>query len=185
MAMTLISTNPDSSDVASVTFTSGIDSTYKLYIFKWYDIHSEADSGVNLLFNGSVDGGSNYNVTKTTTFFRSIHNEANSSASLDYEASFDIAQGTGGQAVSIYLFAGNDESAAGELYLFNPSNTTYVKHFYSRSLSYQGAAGSGTDYGTNDVFTAGYFNNTNDIDAVEFKLSSGNMNGVIKMYGVS
>ena len=177
--MTLITTNT-SSNAASSSFTSGIDSTYKLYIFKFYDVNPATD-GTDFTFNGSIDGGSNYNVTKTTTFFRAYHSEDDSQNGLDYEAGEDIAQGTGFQNLSIYCGSAADESSAGELWLFNPSNTTYVKHFYSKVAMYQGGEG---DPSTQNIFTAGYFNDTNDIDAVQFKMSSGNMDAVIKMYGV-
>jgi hypothetical protein len=179
MAMTLITTNT-SSNAATSDFTSGIDSTYKLYIFKFYDVNPATD-GTDFTFNGSIDGGSNYNVTKTTSIFRAFHGENDSNTGLDYEAVEDIAQGTGFQNLSFYCGADADEHTAGTLWLFNPSNTTYVKHFYSTVQMIQG--GEGID-STQNIFTAGYFNDTNDIDAVQFKMSSGNMDAVIKMYGV-
>ena len=177
MAMTLITTNPDSTDVATVSFTSSIDSTYKLYIFKFYDINAATDQ-TNFTFQGSIDAGSNYNVTITSTAFDAYHDEADGTAEMVYETGNDQAQGTAFQIIGRYLGNGADESCAGELFLFNPSNTTYVKHFYSRLNLYMA-----NDY-TQDVFTAGYFNTTDNIDAIQFKMASGNMDGVIKMYGV-
>ena len=176
MAMTLITTETASSS-ASLDFTSSIDNTYKLYIFKFIDIHPATDSTM-LMFNGSIDGGSNYNVTKTTTVFRAYHNEAGNVNVLGYETGNDIAEGTGYQSIVEGIGNENDESGAGTLWLFNPSNTTYVKHFIS-TMQY-------SDSGNLSVngFIAGYFNNTNDIDAVQFKMSSGNFDGTIKMYGV-
>jgi len=176
MAMTLITTNT-SSDAATSDFTSSIDSTYKLYIFKFYDVNPATDA-VHFTFNGSIDGGSIYNVTKTTTNFTAYHNEDDSGPTLGYSTGDDLAQGTGFQPLTSTIGNGVDESAAGELYLFNPASTTYVKHFYSRLNAYQ--AGNYTV----EVYAAGYFNDTNDIDAIQFKMSSGNMDGVIKMYGV-
>ena len=174
--MVLLSTQT-ASNAASVSFTSGIDSTYKLYIFKFYDVNPATDTQ-QLMFNGSIDGGSNYNVTKTTTNFTAYHNEDDSGPTLGYSAGDDLAQGTGFQPLTTTIGNGADESAAGTLWLFNPSNTTYVKHFYSRLNAYQ--AGNYTV----EVYAAGYFNDTNDIDAIQFKMSSGNMDSVIKMYGV-
>ena len=175
--MTLISTSTASSS-ASLDITSSIDNTYKLYIFKFIDIHPATNSTM-LMFNGSIDGGSNYNVTKTTTVFRAYHNEADSTAVLGYETGNDIAEGTGYQTILEGIGNENDESGAGTLWLFNPSNTTYVKHFYATLASYHGS-----NYETNQ-FTAGYFNTTDNIDAVSFKMSSDNMDaGTIKMYGV-
>ena len=178
MAMTLIADNTaDTTDLASVSFTSGIDSTYKLYIFKFYDVNPATDAAL-FTFNGSIDAGSNYNVTKTSTFFRAIHDEGDSTAALQYMTANDEAQSTAFQDIVESLGSGADESAAGELFLFNPSNTTYVKHFYSTTQSYHDS-----DFSMQG-FAGGYFNTTDNIDAIQFKMSSGNMDGVIKMYGV-
>ena len=176
MAMTLITTNTESGDATS-SFTSSIDSTYKLYIFKFIDINPATD-GADLGFNGSIDAGSNYNVTKTTTFIRADHDEADSETQLIYQPEYDIAQGTGFQDIIKDTGNGADESGAGTLWLFNPSSTTYVKHFYCTTQLYH------KDNGSMHAFVAGYFNTTSDIDAVQFKMSTGNFDGTIKMYGV-
>ena len=176
MAMTLITTNT-SSNVASSSFTSSIDSTYKLYIFKFYDVNPATD-GAAFRFNGSIDGGSNYNVTKTTTYFAASNNEADTSSELIYETSYDLAQSTAYKQLIRDIGNGGDESGAGTLWLFNPSNTVYVKHFYSVTNDYY--------YGNYSMsaYTSGFFNTTDNIDAIDFKMSSGNMDAVIKMYGV-
>ena len=176
MAMTLITTNTPSG-AASSSFTSSIDSTYKLYIFKFIDINPATDN-VNFTFNGSIDGGSNYNVTKTTTMFHAFHDEADSTTGLAYEASYDHAQQTGDQILIAGLGNGADESGVGVLHLFNPSSTTYVKHFYANINGYLHG-----NY-THNAIPAGYFNTTDNIDAIQFKMSSGNFDGTIKMYGV-
>ena len=177
MGMTLLTTNPDSTDVATVSFTSGIDSTYKLYIFQYYGINPATDDA-NFTFQASIDSGSNYNLTITSSFFMAYHTEADAGA-ITYLTGEDQAQGTAFQVISHDIGNGADESGAGELFLFNPSNATYVKHFYSRSMNYQSANTA------QDEYCGGYFNTTSDIDAVQFKFDSGNMDGVIKMYGVS
>ena len=177
--MTHITTNT-TSGAASSSFTSGIDSTYKLYIFKYYDVNPASASGA-LQFQGSIDGGSNYNVTMTSTFFRARHNENDDETGLDYMTGYDRPQNTGFQWMSIGTSADADASLSGELYLFNPSNTTYVKHFYG-TTSEMGTADP-TAYAFNSYY-AGYFNNTNDIDAVQFTVGGGNFDAVIKMYGV-
>jgi len=177
MAMTLITTNT-SSNAASSSFTSSIDSTYKLYVFKFYDINPANDDNA-FQFNGSIDGGSNYNVTKTTTLFKADHEEDDASAALAYDTENDLAQSTAFQSLGVLVGNGADESAAGTLWLFNPSNTTYVKHFYATTSLY-----SGSNPLARTSYVAGYFNNTNDIDAVQFKFASGNFDGTIKMYGV-
>jgi len=176
MAMTLITTNPDSTDVASVEFTSGIDNTYKLYIFSFYDINPEEDSS-DFSVNFSTDGGDNYDMTKTTTAFLAYNGESGGS-NLLYQPAYDLAQSTAGQILAVAGGGGADESSAGTLWLFNPSNTTYVKHFYSTVSSY---------FQGDEMYQwhwSGYINSTDDVDAVEFKMDSGNMDGVIKMYGV-
>tara|TARA_Y100001951_G_scaffold241_1_gene175 strand:- start:676 stop:1209 length:534 start_codon:yes stop_codon:yes gene_type:complete len=176
MAMTLITTNTSSGD-ASSDFTASIDSTYKLYIFKFYDVNPATDD-VYFRFQGSTNGGSSYGVTKTTTFFESRHLEDDSVATLAYLTNAHRAQSTGAHSIVFGVGSGADESCAGELFLFNPSNTTYMKHFYSTMNVYLYSNGSAQD------FTAGYFNTTSAINAMQFATSSGNMDGVIKMYGV-
>ena len=179
-AMNLLETQTASSS-STLSFTSNIDSTYKEYVFKFYDIHTNADQ-VDLTFNGSIDTGSNYNVTKTTTFFESFHNEGDSSAEVGYLAGADLAQSTAFQPLASGLGNANDESLGGTLHLFNPSDTTFVKNFISIiNQSYRiGLPGS------INQFVAGYFNTTSAIDAVQFKMESGNIDaGVIKLYGIS
>ena len=176
MAMTLITTNTPSG-ASSSSFTSSIDSTYKLFIFKFININP-ANDGVNLTFQTSTDGGSSYGVTATTTYFGADHNENDSNPSLQYITSGDLAQGTGYQRLSQAVGNGADESASGEIYLFNPSNTTYVKHFYTRCQGY------GFGNTTDDMYAAGYFNTTSAINAIDFKMTAGNLDGTIKMYGV-
>ena len=166
----------DYSNASAAAITSGIDSTYGEYIFSFYNINPASD--VVFQFNGSIDGGSNYNVAKTSTLFRANHEESNANAVLAYAADNDEAQGTGYQDFVPQVSSGTDENCAGTLHLFNPSSTTYVKHFYSRI---------DTVYASTydmDCFAAGYFNTTSAINAIDFKMSSGNFDGTIKMWGV-
>jgi len=177
--MNLITTNTISSGVSSSSFTSNIDSTYDTYLFKYVNLHPASD-GVGVSFNLSIDGGSNYNVTKTTTFFEAQHSEDDSAASSSYQTSLDIAQGTGYQQICQYIGTDNDQSGSGELFLFSPSNTTFVKHFIARGNAYF------ANDKTCDNFSAGYANTTSAINAIDFKFTSGNIDsGVIKMYGLS
>jgi len=177
-SMVLISTQTASSS-ATLSFTSGITSTYKEYIFKFTDIHPATDS-VDFQFNLSIDSGSNYNVTKTTTFFRAYNFEDDSSAAVQYQTNEDLGQGTGFQSLADRVGNDADASCAGTLHLFDPSNTVGVKHFFSRFNRMF------SDPVTADDFMAGYANTTSAVDAVQFKFSSGNIDaGTIKMYGVS
>ena len=177
-SMNLISTQTASSS-STISFTSGIDSTYDEYVFKFYNIHPATDN-TNFTFNLSADGGSNYNVTKTTTFFNAYHKEDDSDAGLTYDTSRDLAQSTSFQPLSHGAGNDNDQNLGGTLYLFNPSSTTFVKHFMATiNLN------EFRDY-CNTGFTAGYGNTTSAVNAVQFKYASGNIDsGVIKLYGIS
>ena len=175
---TLISTST-ASDSSSVDITSGIDSTYDEYMFVFTDIGPATDA-THLSFQVNAVAGSGFNETITSTFFNAYHNEADDpGATVEYNASYDLAQATGFQNISLGVGADSDQSTSGFLHLFDPSNTTFVKHFIVRFNSYEG-----TDYSTN-YFTAGYFNTTTAIDEISFKMSSGNFDGVIQMYGIS
>jgi len=176
MAMKLITTNSGTNQTA-FSFTSGIDSTYKLYIFKMFDVNPATDSA-DFQFNGSIDAGSNYNVTKTTTFFHANHSEADDVATLAYEGEYDLAQSTAFQDIMKDIGNDADSSGVGTLWLFNPSNTTYVKHWYCTTQIHH------PDSQSRQSFIGGYFNDTNDIDAVQFKMNTGNFDGTVKMYGV-
>ena len=175
----LLATNNITSGVAASAFTSGLTSTYGEYIFKFYTMHP-ATNDVYFEFNVSIDGGSNYNVVKTTTFFQAQHSEDNSEAGLSYKNGDDLAQGTGYVRLATNLGNDADQHCAGELHLFNPASTTYVKHFYSRAVTpHSGDL-------TNDAFIGGYANTTTAVNAISFQMSSGNIDiGKIKMWGVT
>ena len=177
-AMTLLSTQTASSS-ATLSFTSGIDSTYKEYVFRFYDIHPATND--TELQVGFRDGGTNYDATKTTSYFNALHYENDSSTSLAYVTGHDQAQSTSFlKIITTGLGNDNDQSCVGELHLFDPASTTFVKNFYSR-----GTAAHQEDL-TQDVYVAGYINTTTAIDGVQFKMSSGNIDsGVIKLYGIS
>ena len=175
--MTLLSTQTASSS-SSLSFTSGIDSTYDAYCFRFFDIHPQTDS-THFQFNMSTDNGSNYNVTKTSTSFYAYHNEGDTDASLGYTTAQDLAQSTAYQRLTPDSGNDADQVSSGELWLYNPSSTTYVKHFMSRANSSHQA-----DYSM-DWYIAGYGNTTSSVNAINFQMSSGNIDaGTIKLYGV-
>ena len=177
MAMTLITTNT-SSNAATSDFTSSIDSTYKLYIFKFIDVNPATDN-TYFGWQANASGQSGYNEVITSTGFAAYHAEDDSGTpNIAYRGDSDLAQGTGLQYASSSIGNGSDESLTGEMFLFNPSNTTYVKHFYSRTSSYF------EDDKAWDHFNAGYINVTAAITNIQFKMTSGNIDAVIKMYGV-
>ena len=178
-AMVLLATETASSS-ATIDFTDNIDSTYDEYVFKFIDIHP-ATNTANFTVNFR-DGSTAYDATKTTTFFWAYHDEGDTETALAYVTSRDVAQGTGFQDITGSLGNDNDECCSGELHLYDPSNTTFVKHFISRSSLVETTSGG---YAM-DVNVAGYCNVTAAIDGVQFKFSSGNIDaGTIKMYGVN
>ena len=178
-SLVLLETQTASSS-STISFTSNIDSTYKEYIFKFIDIHPSADN-INFTFNMSVDSGSNYNVTKTTTFFEAYHKEDGSDQYLAIADGRDLAQSTAFQQLNGGGVQNeNDGSISGYLKIFEPSSTTFVKHFISSSMS----NAHNNHYAWNS-FVAGYGNTTSAVDAVQFKMSSGDIDaGTIKLYGV-
>ena len=175
-ASKLLSTQTASSS-ASISFTSGIDATYKEYIWKFININAATDQA-NFTFQASTDGGSSYGVTLTTTFIMAYHEESDGDAGLQYQGGLDLAQSTDFQIIYYYLGNGSDECGSGELHLFNPASTTYVKNWYARGNA--NISGARSD----DDMPAGYFNTTTALNAIQFKMTSGNFDGTIKMYGV-
>tara|TARA_R100001224_G_scaffold31633_1_gene17466 strand:- start:640 stop:1284 length:645 start_codon:yes stop_codon:yes gene_type:complete len=170
------------SSSANLSFVHGssdvvLDSTYPIYKFEFINIHPATDNA-HFQFNFR-DGDTDYDAVKTTTAFESYQNEAGTSSALTYQATNDIAQGTGFQDIATDVGNGNDESCAGTLHLFNPSSTTFVKHFIATGNMYNGG-----DFTVND-YVAGYCNTTTAIDGVQFKCDSGNIDaGTIKLYGI-
>ena len=185
-SMTFISKTTISSPVSSVQFTSGIDNTYKEYIFLLVNLHPNSNSEPDIKINFSSDGGSNYNVTKTTTAFYADHNESGSSSGLQYIGDVDLAQSTGGQFIGYNLEESDaDSSLSGIVHLFNPSDTTFVKHFIINLNMMH------LEPQSNNYYIAGYCNTTSAINAVNFtgeysEGSSGNIDsGEIILYGIN
>jgi hypothetical protein len=178
-SLVLISEQTASSS-SDIQFTSGIDSTYKEYIFKFINIHPASTGAFQVNF--SADGGSNYNVTKTSSGFQAYHREDGSATALSYASSLHVAQGTGEQMIAGgSVVNDNDNAVSGQMHLFDPSSTTFVKHYITIANSFDS---SSPPY-TQNQFSAGYCNTTSAINAVRFKFGSGNIDaGTIKMYGV-
>jgi hypothetical protein len=165
------------SNSASISFTSGLNSTYKVYKFVFSSIHPRTDN-VFFEFNLSTDGGSNYNATKTTTAFDAYHAENDTYAGLAYQGGDDLAQSTSYQHLCQEVGSDADQSNAGTLTLFNPASTTYVKHFLSNFNS-----AKPDDFSIN-LFIAGYANTTSAVNAINFRMSSGNFDGTIYLYAI-
>ena len=175
-ALNLISTQTASSS-STIDFTSGIDSTYKEYIFKFINMHPSAN-GQNFGFQADTGTNTNYNQTITSTFFEAVHGEDGSGGALSYKTAKDQAQATGLQSLG-QPNNNDDASISGTLHLLDPSNSTFVKHFIARANLNESSTQS-------DNFIAGYINTATAITRVQFKSSSGTLDsGVIKLYGVS
>ena len=177
-SLTHIATQTASSS-ASISFTSGIDSTYKEYVFFFNNIHPATDD-VDLTFQVDTGTNTNYNQTITSTTFQVFHGEDGSSGSMGYKDNRDQAQGTGFQPICQDIGNANDESMSGYLHLYNPSDTTFVKHFM----------GIGTNVYSGDasiqIYSAGYINTTTAITRVQFKMDSGNIDsGDILLFGLN
>jgi len=172
------------SSSATLSFVNGtsdvvLDSTYKEYMFIFNDIHPSEDNR-NFGFTMSIDGGSNYNVAKTTTIFYSYHDESDNTPGIVYNGGKDLAEGTGNQMVLVETGNDNDQSASGFLHLFNPSSTTFVKNFISVGNSYEATNNNQNSY------VAGYGNTTSAVNAIQFSMSSGNIDaGTVQLFGVN
>ena len=175
--LTLLTTATASSS-STLDFTSSINSTYNSYLFKFYDIHPSANAK-SLTFQTDTGTNTNYNITCTTTAIKAYHNEPDSQTQLDYDTQYDAAQSTSFINLAEEIMSNNDSSVSGTLTIFNPSSSTFVKHFMSDMHGMR-----------NDVYAwrfmkAGYFNTTTALTRFQFKLNSGNIDaGTIKMYGV-
>jgi len=163
---------------STINFTSGIDDTYDEYVFKFYNIHPSVDNHI-FEFQGNAAGGSGYNETITSSSFRAYHSEADSS-SLGYLAGDDLAQGTDHQHLANGVGNGNDESLSGELWIFEPSSTNFMKHFMARCSFYE-AGNMAVDH-----YTAGYINTASAIDEIQFRMASGDIDsGSISLFGIT
>ena len=178
-AHTLIATATASSS-SSLTFTSGIDSTYDVYEFEFINLHAATNS-VFFQFQVNATDGADYNDSAiTSTFYAAYHDESDGFAAVGYEAGDDFQQSTSDIRLTKWVANGNDESLSGKLTLYAPSSTTYVKHFMSRIANLK------IEEAISDTSVAGYINDTTAIDDIKFQMSSGNIDtGVIKMYGLA
>ena len=179
--MTLIKEQTASAD-ATISFVDGtsdvvLDNTYPIYLFKFINIHPSAD---NVYFEvGFRDGSTAYDATKTTTYFRAYQYEAEATTALEYRTAEDLAQSTSFQRLTEGTGGDNDQSCSGTLHLFNPSSTTFVKHFIAHTHNAHAVDAAETN------FIGGYCNVTAAIDAVQFKMVSGNIDsGTFKLYGI-
>jgi len=179
-SMTLLQTQTASSS-SSIEFISNIDSTYDVYVLKCINVHSSS-SGQNFHLEGSTNSGSSYGITKTTTQFQAKHNEADNDSALQYSTAGDLAQSTNPIDIGRSINTGNDECLNATITIYNPSNTTFVKHFIAvETENYTGT-------GMLQNFTSGYFNTTSPINAFKFSFTGSGTtidNGVFKLYGIS
>jgi hypothetical protein len=172
------------SSSATLSFVDGsssvvLDNTYKEYLFTFNNIHPASDTQ-RFTFQTSTNTGSSYGVTITSTAFGAYHFENGSDAALGYDGNDDLAQSTNFQPLTNTIGNGNDECGSGYLHLFNPSSTTFVKHWISNACILHNEDLCSTR------MNAGYFNTTSAIDAIQFKMASGNIDaGDICLYGIA
>lgn len=177
--LNLISTQTASGS-STLDFTSGLDSTYKEYFFQFLNIHAGTND-TNFTFQGSTDGGSSYGITLASHFFRAVHGQDGSSGTNSYETDKDLHNSTSFQRIGHSMSDNNLASLNGHMFFYNPSSTVFTKHFLAK-------AAVNYSYNPGYAFEAncgGFFNTTSAVDAIQFKMSSGTFDGVIKLYGVS
>ena len=167
-------------DDSTITFSSDITSTYGEYIFRWYNF-SPSGNNISLQWSVNATDGADYDDSAiTSTHFQAEHHEGDEAggAAVAYQTAVDRAEQTGFFNLDMSVGDGADESGCGELHLFNPASTTYVKHFICKSHVYH------TSNYAKCSFVAGYINDTTAIDDVQFKVGSGTFDGKFKMWGV-
>ena len=186
MGLTFITSKTAPTDAASgeLLFVHGaddvvLDNTYDEYQFYFVNLHPSVDAA-KVMWQPSIDQGSSYGVTTTSTFIQTYHSEADGNETLSYNETYDAAQDAGVLYLSDGVGYDNDQSASGIFTLYDPSSDTYVKHFVAQV---QHVSAGNT---CNISRSSGYVNTTSDVDAVKFFFNSGNIDlGTIYMYGVS
>ena len=179
-SLKLLQTQTVTSGVATVAFTTGINSDYDAYCFKYMDVNI-ATNDQRLAFQVNAPGNRGYRETITSTSFNTLHSEADDTG-FEYRTSEEQNQGTDEQPITLNQTNAADAAAAGELWLFKPSGTTYVKHFISDSTCMGVHSGSAC---ASRMFAAGYVNMTAAITMLQFRVFSGEIDtGTFKMYGL-
>ena len=186
-SMTLIKTITISSGTASAQFAHGssdvvFDSTYPVYLFKYVSVHGANEQELVIDFSDSA--GSDYDLLHQTAFYRAAHNEAGNDGNITYVTSRDMANSGSKPFLTVPIGTESDNSGSGELYVFNPSSTTFTTHFISTANISVGDGSSAGSYSQNSYVT-GYVNTTAAITAIKFEMDGGNIDsGIFKMYGI-
>ena len=173
-SMTLLST-ATANNSSTITFNSGINSTYKEYIVKWINVHPNTnDQQLTVNFR---DGSTAYDATKTSSAFRVGHAEDGSATEIGYQTGQDLAQGTGAQSIH-YTANQNEASSSGMLHLFDPSSTTFIKHYIIVNSSDRNGQ-------CEQQYIAGYCNVTAAIDGIQLATNENTIQtGTFKLYGI-
>ena len=174
---TLIGSAHTASNAASIEITSGIDGTYDEYMFVMTDLFPHTN-GENMRVTFSTNGGSGYGLTKTHVWYRARHYESGASGDIAYDTSYDAGQSTNAVNLSYSTGGDADQSYAGILHLFSPSNTIYIKHYYAHGSVCM------ADDSIQTVNIGGYIDNTSAVNAIKFLFSSGNISGTVQMFGI-
>ena len=181
------------SDASSVEFTSAgtpniFDTKYRKLCFHFTNMRGVAgsSSNYNLKFNVSTDGGSNYNIAKTSTYFLAVHSEGGAGASLTYEGTYDLANSTSDANIQVIIGDDTDKGNGSQFWLEQPHSTTSKKSYFCIGSTMTGN-------NTYNYFnaTSGYCQTTSAINAIRFIVyqGGGSTNGVsdgsiISVYGV-
>ena len=183
-ALVLLDTNTFTG-ASSSAFTTLIDSTYGVYKFMYNAINPATD-GVNFVLEGSIDGGSTWGILKTSTYYLTYNYLTGDTTDLTYRTEWDRSNETTSLILMHGLGNGADECGVGEVTVYTPSNTTYNKIFNSVTQNYDTYSGATPDTGSSSgqTFVGGYWSTTSAINGIRFSMSSGNMDGEIKMYGL-
>jgi len=184
----------NASSSASIEFIDGsggvvLDNTYSIYVFDFINIHLASDDKT-FTFQASTNGGSSYGITTTNTRFNATHKEDDSSTSLGYASNQDLQQSTNFINLAHGIGSDADQSTSGTLTIFNPSSTTFVKHYMATSSVCH------SSNRIDNTFLGGYLNTTSAINAFKFQgnsiavgggITTPTINidsGTIKLYGI-
>ena len=175
-------TASNSGDLTFIDGSSSVvfDSTYPIYQFVYTNIHL-ATNGQYLSFQTDTGTNTSFNQTITSSVFKAYHKEDGGAAALGYDNGSDQQTQTSFQRLSSDLISDNDASISGSTMIFNPSSSTYTKHFIAETHTMV----DGSPPYSEIRYYAGYFDTTTALTRIRFKSTSGNIDaGTIKMYGL-
>ena len=180
-AMALISEHSFSGS-SGIEITSGFSTTYDEYIFKLYNCHCN-DLTAAFGFQCSQTGGAPYALNVTNSFFRARQAVNNQVYDYAYNNSYDQGNGTG-QVIMAYTCEDNSDAGfSGDLHLYNAAQTG-LKTCFSLQMAEQSYQGGTYLQCAENIFSNGFFANSNPINAIKFYPNENTADGLIKMFGI-